>query len=137
MTIKPEQVSDDEIVGHKTHYDRHGNVYHTGLTRVEAEAIMTSAEEERKRREKLMPDESSARKMLFDAYLRLKDFGWNDAIYCPKDGSLFDAIEAGSNGVHQCYYSGEWPTGSWWINSDYDTWPSRPVLFRLTSGASK
>ena len=39
----------------------------------------------------------TALRMMCDAYQRLKDFGWNDAIYCPKDGSIFDVIEAGSS----------------------------------------
>ena len=126
---KPEEKPTD-IVGHKTHYNERGETHHTPLTRAEASELLASVERERARREALMPDEDAARKMLFDAYLRLKDYGWNDAIYCPKDGSEFDVIEAGSSGVHSCHYSGEWPTGTWWISSEFDLWPSRPVLYR-------
>lgn len=126
---KPDEKPTD-VVGHKTHYNEKGEIYHTPLYRNEAEELWAHVEREKARRIALMPDEEAARKMLFDAYLRLKDYGWNDACYCPKDGSIFDAIEAGSSGVHDCHYSGEWPTGTWWIASDHDLWPSRPVLFR-------
>lgn len=48
------------------------------------------------------------------------------------DGSVFDAIEVGSTGIHDCYYEGKWPAGSWWVrDSDGDLWPSRPMMFRL------
>ena len=67
---------------------------------------------------------------LFEAYQDLKRLGWNDAIYCPKDGTWFDAIEAGSTGIHNCQYQGQWPNGGWWV-ADGDVWPSRPILFRL------
>src|SRR5690606_6442320 len=81
-------------------------------------------------REALMPDEKTALQLFFDAWLRLKDLGWSEAVYCPKDGSHFQVIEAGSTGIHDCSYSGEWPKGSWWVY-DGDVWPSRPVLYRL------
>jgi len=74
-------------------------------------------------------DEAALLKM-FDAYQELKQLGWNDSMYCPKDGSWFDAIEAGSTGVNDCKYEGSWPTGHWWVASDGDLWPSHPILFR-------
>lgn len=78
----------------------------------------------------LMPTEQDAIKLMFEAYTRLKDLGWNDPIYCPKDGSPFDVIEPGSTGIHSCVYHGEWPTGGWWIDGED---PSRPVLYRVTA----
>lgn len=60
----------------------------------------------------------------------LKACGWKEAIYCPKDGTRFLAIEAGSTGVFPCYYSGEWPNGSWFAEAHGDLWPSRPVLWK-------
>ena len=80
-------------------------------------------------RAKLIPDEKAALLHMQEAYYRLKELGWSDAIYCPKDGTMFSAIEAGSTGVHQCNYTGEWPKGSWWVY-DGDMWPSRPILWR-------
>jgi hypothetical protein len=75
-------------------------------------------------------DERALLDRMFACYQGLKRLGWNDAIYCPKDGTHFDAIEAGSTGIHDCNYQGEWPEGTWWV-FDGDMWPSRPILFRL------
>lgn len=80
----------------------------------------------------LMPTEQDAIRVLHAAYERLKALDWNDPIYCPKDGSEFDVIEPGSTGIFPCRYEGEWPTGSWWIYSEGDASPSRPILYRRT-----
>ena len=77
-----------------------------------------------------MPDDKAALNQMHDAYTRLEKLGWRSAIYCPKDGSPFDAIEAGSTGIFTCHYEGEWPSGSWWMEDGGDLWPSRPILFR-------
>lgn len=84
-----------------------------------------------------MPDTKAALAQMQDAWTRLKDLGWSEAIYCPKDGTVFEAIEAGSTGVHDCHYDGAWPSGSWWTRDDGDLWPSRPILFRLKDEAPK
>lgn len=78
-----------------------------------------------------MPDDKAALDQMHDAYTRLEKLGWRSAIYCPKDGTSFDAIEAGSTGISTCHYEGDWPTGRWWVEADGDLWPSRPILFRL------
>lgn len=96
----------------------------------EAESIMRDIELEDARRKEAMPDEQAAIKAFFDAWLRLQDFGWKQAIYCPKDGSVFEIIEPGSTGIHKCHYQGDWPKGTWLVHGDYDLWPSRPALFR-------
>lgn len=80
----------------------------------------------------LMPTEQDAIKLMHEAYTRLKELGWNDPVYCPKDGSKFDAISAGSTGIHETWYEGEWPTGDWWCFDGGDVWPSRPTLYRVT-----
>ncbi len=77
--------------------------------------------------------EQNAILRMFTAYQELKALGWNDAIYCPKDGTHFLSIEPGSTGIHDTNYEGEWPKGCWWI-FDGDMWPSRPCLFKLKSG---
>lgn len=126
----------NDIVGHKTfstgERDEHGFVKHRHepLTRAEADALWAAVEADKKKRHELMPDEKSAIEMMFSAWQRLKELGWNDAIYCPKDGSEFDAIEAGSTGIHNCNYIGEWPTGHFLLFDGHDVWPSRPILFR-------
>ncbi|MGB6054635.1 MAG: hypothetical protein WBG17_05285 [Burkholderiaceae bacterium] len=69
-----------------------------------------------------------------DAYYGLQALGWRDITYCPKDGTTFLAIQAGSAGVFPCRYQGEWPTGSWWIEDAGDLWPVRPILFKPMPG---
>jgi hypothetical protein len=122
----------DDIVGHKTFADGPLSFRHEPLTRAEADAIMAKVEKAQQDRVERMPDERSAIKAMFEAWLRLKELGWREAIYCPKDGTPFEVIEAGSTGIHRCVYEGEWPKGSWWILEDGDMSPSRPVLFRLS-----
>ena len=67
---------------------------------------------------------------MHDAMQGLKACGWREIEYCPKDGTRFLAICAGSTGVHPHYYSGEWPKGSWWAEASGDLWPSRPALWK-------
>lgn len=127
----------DVIVGHKTvSTGRVGpfgfpEVRHEPLTRAEADALIAESERTMEQRAANMPNEQTALAVFFDAWQRLKELGWRDAIYCPKDGTIFDAIEAGSTGIHDCSYQGEWPRGGWWIHADGDLCPSYPVLFRL------
>ena len=123
-------MSEDKIVGHKTLSDGRGGYRHDPLRQSEASRFWEMAEAQDAHRKQLMPDEESTRKMLHDAWLRLKDFGWKEAMYCPKDGRVFDAIEAGSSGIHKCNYQGEWPKGSYWVQDEHDVWPSRPILYR-------
>ena len=120
------------VVGHKTFSEPGGRLRHVPLRQIEADAIMAAVDAATERRAELMPDENAARRMFFEAWQRLKELGWNDAVHCPKDGTEFDAIEAGSSGVHRCHYSGDWPKGNWWIADEHDVWPSRPVLYRKT-----
>lgn len=127
----------DDVVGHKTFDNGHGGFRHEPLTRAEADVLLARLESEDERRKALMPDEKSALRMMMDAYTRLKDMGWNDAVYCPKDGRTFEVIEPGSTGIHSCIYTGEWPTGSWWVFGNGDMYPSRPVLFRTLAAAQQ
>ncbi len=75
--------------------------------------------------------EQTAIGTMFRGYQALMLMGWQEIQYCPKDGSMFEVIEAGSTGVHDCHYQGEWPDGHWWVHSNGDLWPSRPILFRV------
>lgn len=127
----------DDIVGHKT-FDTgeicpetgFPKLRHEPLTRAEANAIWDAAMKAKADRAERMPDEQSAINAMFDAYQRLRELGWNDPSYCPKDGRHFKVIEPGSTGIHDANYMGEWPNGSWWLY-DGDIWPSRPVMFKL------
>ncbi len=104
---------------------------HVALTGDEARALWNRIERAEEARAIRWPEEDDALSAMFEAYQRLKELGWREAIYCPKDGSVFEAIEAGSTGIFDCHYSGEWPKGSWWAECGGDLWPSRPILFRL------
>ena len=85
-----------------------------------------------------MSDEAYHRQCMFYHFQELKRLGWRDATYCPKDGTVFEAIEIGSTGVHDCHYEGEWPNGYFAIHDDgaRDIYPSSnnsphaPILFR-------
>jgi hypothetical protein len=99
------------------------------MSKIDIETLLGEIAKARQDRADRMPDEHAAIKVMFDAWLRLKELGWKEAIYCPKDGSMFLAIEAGSTGIHDCNYEGEWPNGSWWVH-DGDCWPSHPILWK-------
>jgi hypothetical protein len=119
----------DPIVGHKTWAD--GS--HTPLRKSEADELWARAEAAEAKRAADMPNEQDAINQLWDAQERLKELGWKDPVYAPKDGSPLDVIELGSTGIHRAYYEGEWPTaGGWWIH-DGDVWPCRPALARAAS----
>jgi hypothetical protein len=100
------------------------------MTSNAAKRIWLQVEKNRAERADAMPTEREAREVMFSAYQRLQELGWREAIYCPKDGSPFHAIEAGSTGIHDAVYWGNWQTGSWEIVEADDLWPSRPILFR-------
>lgn len=119
----------EKIVGHKTFQNPDGSFRHEPLTESDGDRLWAECERRQKERAAKMPDEQAALKQLFEAYIRLKELGWNEAIYCPKDGSMFSAIEAGSTGIHECNYTGEWPDGSWNIY-DGDMWSAYPILWR-------
>ena len=89
------------------------------------EQILEAIKKEEQARAEKMPDEKTAIKQMFEAFLRLKELGWKEARYYPKDGSYFSAIEAGSTGIHKCDYRG----GGLWIY-DGDVWPADPILWR-------
>ena len=91
--------------------------------------ILKQWEKAEKRRAKDMPTDDDALRVMFTAWERLKELGWRPIMYCPKDGTMFDSIEAGSTGIHTCNYKGEWPNGHWWAY-DEDTWPAHPILFK-------
>ncbi len=125
-----------EVVGHKTFSDGQGGFRHEPLTKAEADELWAAAEKAKAERAERMPDDKAALRVLTDAFTRLKELGWSEAMYCPKDGTSFDAIEAGSSGIHDCHYTGDWPKGTYWISAEGDLWPSHPILFRARQAAT-
>lgn len=81
------------------------------LSEDQANAFWQQAEESRARQEKEMPDTASAVGRLMDAWDRLRQLGWANGVYCPKDGSEFAVIEYGSTGIFYGSYFGDWPKG--------------------------
>ena len=121
----------NDIVGHKTKRDPvTGELYHEPIRQDEAATILAACDAEDKRMAELMPTEQSAIEAMFSAWARLKQLGWREACYCPKDRSTFLAIEPGSTGIFNCIYEGEWPNGTYWILDAGDMWPATPVLFK-------
>jgi hypothetical protein len=119
-------------VGHKTFRNDRGELYHEPLTRREADELIAAADAAKAKRAADMPTEKDAIEAMWSAFQRLRELGWHEAIYCPKDGSRFDAIEPGSTGIFRTHYSGEWPKGSWWAEDAGDLWPAHPILYRPT-----
>jgi hypothetical protein len=120
-------MADEEWSGHLTFADG----THEPLTSDEAKALWEESERHQAAIAARLPDEEAAIQAMTEAFHRLKDFGWREAIYCPKGGSSFDVIEPGSSGIHRCFYSGEWPNGYWMVGEDEWCGPSHPILFRL------
>lgn len=103
------------------------------LSSDEAKALWEASERADAKAKADFPDEQTALREISRAMQRLRDFKWRDGIYCPKDGSEFEIIEAGSTGVFRCRYDGEWPDGMWMTFADGDVYPSSrpPLMFRL------
>lgn len=127
------------IVGHKTFdtgkRDLHGLPIfrHEPLTQAEGEALWEAAKTAEQKRAERMPDEQAAIRALWDAHQRLKELGWKEPMYCPKDGTKFRVIELGSTGIFEGAYRGEWPSGSWHMWDEHDMYCSSiaPAMFKL------
>jgi hypothetical protein len=83
---------------------------------------LTSVIEEREEREAI--------EQLCAAYNKLVKLGWDNPIYCPKDGTPFHIIEPPSTGIHECIYAGEWPYGEWIAVWAGDSSISYPLLYK-------
>ncbi|MDE2470298.1 MAG: hypothetical protein KGL35_16515, partial [Bradyrhizobium sp.] len=68
-----------------------------------------------------------------DGWIRLKELGWRDGVYCPRDGTHFQVIELGSTGIFDGDCHGEWPRCTWTTYDEHDVYPSSqaPSLFKL------
>lgn len=95
--------------------------------------ILAEADAARSKRADDMPTEQDAIDAMYRAYNRLKDLGWREAIYMPKDGTVVRVIEIWSTGTFDCHYSGEWADGFFNVTDGRDVYPSRsaPAMFKL------
>lgn len=90
--------------------------------------LMAKVERERAERAAKWPDDKTALRALAEVYQCLKDLGWNDGIYAPKDGTEFEVIQLGSTGIFRCCR-----VGDFWTTYDCgDSYPSHndPDMFR-------
>lgn len=103
------------------------------LTEDEAKALWEAVDASQEKAKVDFPDEQAALREISRAMQRLRDFRWSDGIYCPKDGSEFEIIQAGSTGIFRCRYDGDWPDGMWMTFADDDVYPSSrpPLMYRL------
>ncbi len=104
------------------------------VTEQQMDELLASIERRNAALAAALPDEAACLRAAFAAWERLQALGWKDIIYCPKDGTVFDSISAGSTGIHDCHYQGEWPDGRWWVHDGGDLWPAHPIMFRLKRG---
>jgi hypothetical protein len=106
---------------------------HVPLTADDAKALWEATEQARKKTEADYPDEQTTLREMCRAHHRMKDFGWREGIYRPKDGSEFEIIEAGSTGIFRCRYDDHWPDGMWLTFAEGEVYPSSrpPLMFRL------
>ncbi len=80
-----------------------------------------------------MPDEAAALNVMFQAHERLKQLGWRDVLYCPRDGSEWEFCGPGSTGIHPGYRDEQ---GRFWVSGGGDIWPADPSLFRAVQARS-
>ena len=78
-------MTDSKYHGHATTYEGE----HVPLSQDEAKALWDAVEREKAQRAETMPATEDALSKLCSAKVRLRELGWRDAIYCPKDGSSF------------------------------------------------
>ena len=95
------------------------------VTAEQWDKLIASIEDGKRHRAEMMPTEHDALLVMMRAWERLKELGWREAMYAPRDGSPLQFIEAGSTGIHQ----GHRDDNHTWI-FDGDLWPSNPILFR-------
>jgi hypothetical protein len=102
------------------------------ISQMTIEVALEHIGELERRRAELMPDIHVTLRVMLMVWQRLRDLGWNDPIYCPKDGTLFQSIEFGSTGIFDCRYVGEWPDGHWESLDGHDVYPSsrQPVMWK-------
>ena len=97
--------------------------------------ILAEVEDRRRSIAEEMPTEQDAIETMYRAYSRLRDLGWRDGLYMPKDGTPVTVIQIGSTGTFECRYSGKWADGYFNLYDGGDVYPSRsaPPLFKQPS----
>lgn len=98
---------------------------HIALSADEAKAMWDAFERAQAKRARRLPNTHSALSALSSARERLRELGWSDSRYCPKDGSQFAICETGSTGIWSAFSFEEY------IHySDSVTTPGRSTLWK-------
>jgi hypothetical protein len=90
------------------------------------ESLWESVERKQKQRAEMMPDEEAAIRLMFEAYIRLKELGWNDICYANKSQGSVNVITPGCTGTGPARFM----EPCWWAEEAGDLWPCHPILFK-------
>lgn len=74
-----------------------------------------------------MPTEADAIAQLSAVLYRLKDLGWRERMYAPKDGTMIEVIEPCSVGTFDANY---WDGVGWFSHDAEDSYPSDFIMWR-------
>jgi hypothetical protein len=75
------------------------------LTPAQAKAMWEDCERIDAERAKTYPDSLACLRAMSSAEERLKQLGWRDGRYCPRDGSTFATCQVGSTGMWKGFWS--------------------------------
>lgn len=100
-------------------------------------SMMDRIEARAKARRQRVPTEEDAFRLSHDCFERLKELGWREIQYCPKDGTEFDAYCFGDLVSFDCTYEGQWPDGMWVQHDEDDSIVCYPSLWRPKSQTHK
>ena len=89
--------------GHKTMSD--GS--HVALSADEAKALWERIENEKNERASKLPDSLACLSAISQAKNRMRELGWREGVYCPRNGETFAVSQIGSTGM----WSGHWSPG--------------------------
>ncbi|KQZ49765.1 hypothetical protein ASD54_12575 [Rhizobium sp. Root149] len=74
------------------------------LTPEQASSLLAACEQAQQERMARLPDTASCLSALCDADSRMRELGWRNGRYCPRDGSPFAVCQVGSTGM----WAGHW-----------------------------
>lgn len=94
--------------------------------RPDIEAIIAEIDRKAKERAERIPDTQAALRLMFDCCERLKELGWRDMMYAPKDMRAEQVITWGSTGI----FAAQWMGTSWFVEDGGDLWPSEPLMYQ-------
>lgn len=92
----------------------------------EIEKMIADIERKAAERRERIPDTQAALRLMFDCCERLKELGWRDMIYAPKDMRAEQVITWGSTGI----FAAQWMGSSWFVEDGGDLWPSDPLMYQ-------